>query len=656
MRKSAPLFRRCPHRGKIVGIDFSALVARLLFPLAGFTALVWLAVRLLPKPSRAAYPCMKAALPVASSFLVWLAGLSASAFALNAAQRKLRQRRAWGAAVVTLSALMVFSSTFLATPQRDLRGAVDAVVPDPLGPNNPIGKAKGIFPGRVVWAWNPDATNENCVPNKWGDGYFLDKNCNQNVVDAMLADALQQLTGAASEQDAWEAVFRYFNRTHGKGDVGYADGETIFIKVNAVHAWTTNKDGSIRNDDGYGNVDTSPQAILAMLRQLVYKAGVPQENIYIGDPYTHLFKHCLEKWRADFPRAHYLDKSGLNGCEKYTADPKPAMYFSDKGTVLKTTTDSYFTAMENADYLLNIPAMKGHRWGGVTFFGKNFFGANTRSGADHMHAGLHRQDYNLPLRSDYGMYRVFVDLLGHEKLGGKSLLYFMDALWACSYEHEPPVKFKSAPFNNDWTSSILLSLDPLAIESVCLDILQAEFPKTESEVPGRYWYANFPAVDDYLHQAADSRYWPKDIVYDPESDGTPLGSLGVHEHWNNPVDQQYSRNLGAGSGIELIKRLPSAGVSQSVTLPNSPVLLANCPNPFNAATTLVFELPSPATVRLEIYAPSGKRVAQLLHEHRNAGSHRVFWDASAMPSGVYFVKLAVEEQSVDNIRPVLLVK
>ena len=650
MSSNASLFRRCPHRAQSVGIRFSSWAARLLFPFVGVIALVWLAVRLLPKPSRAAHPCMKAALPVASTFLIWLAGLSASVSAFRLSRRPCRTLWAVAAAGV---GLVVFLLTFLVAPQINLQGAV---CQDPLGLNNPIGEAKGIFPGRVVWEWNPDATNENCVPNKWGDGYFLDKNCNQNVVDVMLADALQQLTGAASEQAAWDSVFHYFNRTHGKGDVGYADGETIFIKINAVHAWTTNKDGSIRNDDSYGNVDTSPQATLAMLRQLVNRAGVPQENIYIGDPYTHLFKHCLEKWRADFPRIHYLDKSGLNGCENYTAAAKPVMRFSDKGMVLKTTTDSYFTAMENADYLLNIPAMKGHRWAGVTFFAKNFFGANTRSSADHMHAGLHRENYNKPLRNEYGMYRVFVDLLGHEKLGRKCLLYFMDALWACSYEHEPPVKFKSAPFNNDWTSSILLSFDPVAIESICLDILQAEFPKSESEVPGHYWYANFPAVDDYLHQAADSRYWPKDIVYDPEGDGTALGSLGVHEHWNNPVDQQYSCNLGFDGGIELLKRLPSASVSNAAVIPASPAILSNYPNPFNAATTLVFTLPSPATVRLDIYSSAGKQVARLLNERRDAGSHHVFWDASTMPSGVYFVRLTVEEQSVRFVRSVLLVK
>ncbi len=35
---------------------------------------------------------------------------------------------------------------------------------DPLGPNNPIGEAKGTNPGRVVWVFNPLATNPDCVP------------------------------------------------------------------------------------------------------------------------------------------------------------------------------------------------------------------------------------------------------------------------------------------------------------------------------------------------------------------------------------------------------------------------------------------------------------------------------------------------------------
>jgi parallel beta-helix repeat protein len=55
-----------------------------------------------------------------------------------------------------------------------------------------------------------------------------------------------------------------------------------------------------------------------------------------------------------------------------------------------------------------------------------------------------------------------------------------------------------------------------------------------------------------LHEAALADNPPSGTVYDPENDGTRLASLGVHEHWNNPVDKKYSRNLGTGEGIELV--------------------------------------------------------------------------------------------------------
>ena len=47
---------------------------------------------------------------------------------------------------------------------------------------------------------------------------------------------------------------------------------------------------------------------------------------------------------------------------------------------------------------------------------------------------------------------------------------------------------------------------------------------------------------------------PSGTFYDPghASDVTPLASLGIHEHWNNPTDKLYSGNFGAAEGIELI--------------------------------------------------------------------------------------------------------
>ncbi|MBA7690037.1 hypothetical protein ES703_98557 [subsurface metagenome] len=86
----------------------------------------------------------------------------------------------------------------------------------------------------------------------------------------------------------------------------------------------------------------------------------------------------------------------------------------------------------------------------------------------------------------------------------------------------------------------------MAIDSVGLDFLRHENKLNQDmvDVSGN--------PDNYMHEAALADNPPSGTFYDPEGDGTRLASLGVHEHWNNPTDKQYSRNLGTGNGIELV--------------------------------------------------------------------------------------------------------
>ena len=551
MRFISRFIKFCPKTGRPV-----KALKRWIIPVFSILSLLWILIRVVPKPQRATYPCMKVAIPFASSFLIYLTGVLGSVLVFKKAFRKLAENKYLMAGFLMLFGFGIGLITVL-SDQKEVLASDNASYDyeDPLGPNAPIGEAKGILPGRVVWVHNPDATNENCQSETYGDGYFLDKNCDQDLVDEMLQTAILEVSGEASAAEAWDAIFRYFNSTHDKGEIGYVDGEKIFIKVNAVHAWTTNKDLSIKNDGNYGNVDTSPQVILAVLKQLIYKAGVPQDAIYIGDPYTQIFKHVYEKLSAEFPEVHYMSKSDSDLREKLKATNMDTLQYSDRGSTLLTDHHTFFDCIVNADYMLSLPAIKGHRWAGVTFFGKNHFGSNTADGAWRLHPGLVKPEKDIPIREGYRLYRVIVDLMSYEHLGGKTLIYIGDFLWGTSYEHDPPAKFRSEPFNNDWTSSVLVSMDPVAISSVALDILQEEFQVEDlTTTPPRYTYVRFPAVDDYLHQAASSEWWPEGIVYDPEDDGTPVESLGVHEHWNNPVDKEYTRNLGTGEGIELVYR------------------------------------------------------------------------------------------------------
>jgi len=616
MRLFSRTIKYCPKTGRPV-----KALKKWILPLFSILALIWVLIRVVPRPQRAAYPCMKVAIPFASSLIIYLGGLLASVVIFKKAFRRIGESRYALAGFLILLGIG-FSLTSIFINNRDVYAGetIIADYEDPLGPNAPIGEAKGIIPGRVVWMHNPDATNEDCIPWDYGDGYFLDKNCDQVLVDEMLSLAILEVASATSEEEAWDSIFNHFNATHDKGEVGYTEGEKIFIKINAVHAWNINSDLSIRDDDAYGDVDTSPQVILAVLRQLINKAGVPEDAIYIGDPYTNIFKHLHDKLSAEFPTVHYMSRGDHDNREKLQLTNTEEIRFSDRGSVLDVETDNFYDCTIDADYILSLPAMKGHRGGGVTFFAKNHFGTNNKSSAAHMHKGLHKGTSD-PLRGEYKSYRVFVDLMSYEHLGGKTLIYIGDFLWGTSMEHDPPVKFLSGPFNNDYSSSILVSLDPVAIASVGLDILQEEFQVLDESVyPPRNTYVRFSAVDDYLHQAASSEWWPIGLTYDPEDDGTPIGSLGVHEHWNNATDRQYTRNLGTGDGIELIYKNTMQTPSSTNEIPEGRNGFKAYLSQGNSILNLVPDKEWQGKVSVKIYAVSGQLMQQHTLEYIDQGA------------------------------------
>jgi hypothetical protein len=188
-------------------------------------------------------------------------------------------------------------------------------------------------------------------------------------------------------------------------------------------------------------------------------------------------------------------------------------------------------------------------------------------------------------------------------------------------------------------------LDPVAIESVGLDILQKEFTKEEidnnRDTPDRYTYVQWDGVDDYLHQAASSEWWPDSITYDPDSSGTPVGSLGVHEHWNNTAEMEYSKNLGTGDGIELVKlfQIPT-GIKGNKT----EFIMEVFPNPVTTTATIRFHLNQSSQVKLDVYSLDGKIIKTIINGHLHAGDQYIEWNPGNL-TGTYFVKLVLTESS-----------
>ena len=631
----------------------------------GIASTVWFLVRVIPKPSRATYPCIQAAAPVMSGFVVYMITIMSSALAFKLLKRNLKRFRFVPAALALLVAFGA-SLIFLGNNPFKAKAGIKILTAIHVA-NEPIGEGKGIFPGRVVWAWDRDATNENCT-NTWkiqnnpddDDGYFLPHNNDQKLIDSLLSASVKKLTGTNSNAQAWTALFKYHNNKNGIGELDYATGERIFIKINQGTAgWNINTaDLSVPttyNAKFYGVTETLGPLILSVLRQLVNEKGIPQQFIYVGDPIAHIYRHNYDYLAAEFPDVKYFDKeySGMGRTKTAGLSTEPVIRYSDGGEIMTNAeTDRIYLEMEQAHYLINMACLKGHERAGITLTAKNHFGSHSRSGAAHLHAGLvwvdkndWAGDYDL-MRTDYGMYRVQVDIMGSKYLGGNTLLYMVDGFWGGPEATMKPVKWKMAPFNNDWSSSLFISQDQVALESVCFDFLRTEF--TELNHPGLA-FPNYSAADDYLMQAADSANWPDGIYYDPDDNGTPINSLGIHEHWNNAQDKQYSRNLGMDYGIELLS-IPEDLVA-SIDDNRVAGMLRNgfisaYPNPFTESVSLQFRISDNASVSVEIYNLAGQVVYQIPDRSYTPGDYTVNWTGGngngiQLPGGMYIAKMKI---------------
>jgi len=602
-------------------------------------ATIWFLIRVIPKPSRATYPCMQAAAPFMSGLVIYLLFIAGG----GAAYIRFKQNWAKSRYIVSFGFLFLFiSSLFLILGYNsNLSFAINSnanLLPDPV--NAPIGTSVGYFPGRVVWAYNPDATKENCK-NVSGDYWF--QNTNNPVVQKMMDDAILNLTDSKTTNEGWDKLFRNFNIRHGKGKIGYTSGEKIVIKINTTNTSETQYE--------YGpRMDATPEVLYAVLKQLIMDVGVNQEDIVAGDPYRRFANPLWNLCHTAFPNVHYIEGYGENGREQTKISNIESLVFSDKENKSRLPADYM-----DAAYLINIPCLKSHGSAEISVTAKNHQGSvlasdqNANSqGASHLHSDFPDANHTL-----MNQYRHLVDYMGHEKLGGNTVLFIVDAIWSGTDWNGAVEKWGMSPFNNDYTSSLFLSQDGVAVESVCYDFLYSEYL---SYTHKNYYnqaatYPLWPAAQDYIHQAASSDYWPQDFKYDPEGDGTIIGSLGVTEHWNNSTNKQYSVNLtGNSGGIHLVSVPSTLVASELVKYDPLPLHFENTsveslkaknvrvyPNPFQ--DHLSIELPTLENDKktlVEIYNTEAKLV---FSKQCNSAETIRMNELARLPKGMYILKI-----------------
>jgi hypothetical protein len=482
-------------------------------------ATLWFLVRVIPKPSRAAYPCMQVAAPVMSGFVLWLIALTGATFAFKKARHKFSEAKYLAAGLFIV--LGIVSMNFFSADSNAKNTTSDLKIW--YKPNVPLGKGKGIYPGRVAWGHNPKiATWDEKTGFWWEDRYN-----NEKETGKLLAKTLSALTEKQNDQESWDALFRFFNRTKRNKDAGYTQGEKVTIKINLNNTYS---------HESNNEINANPQLVLTLLKSLVNKAGVRQENITVTDPSRFITNNVYDKCHAVFPDVHYIDHNGGDGREKASFVENAIPYSVDNGKV----ATGLASCVVNADYIIDLALMKGHVSQGVTLCAKNFFGCTSIE--DDWHKNAHSAGFSQNREGLY-TYSVYTDYMGHKDLGAKTMLFLIDGIYSNKFVDKiPAFKWQLAPFSNNWPNSLFASQDGVAIDAVVLDFVLTEWPDAPDMM-----YSDYS-----VNESAQADNPPSGTVYDPERDGTRLTSLGASEHWNNPAEKKYSRNLGKKEGIELV--------------------------------------------------------------------------------------------------------
>lgn len=322
--------------------------------------------------------------------------------------------------------------------------------PTPEPPSPPTGS-------RVVHVHDSDATNWN------GSGWYGD-HVNQSVVDSMVDRGVMELTGTSTRANAWRALIPNYS------------GGTVAIKVNF-------------NNEGRDNIiDALIHPVNTVIQGLT-DIGVATEDILVFDATRHIPDHFKSGCAFTGVRFYSWDEADFTVPVTFSRPNIPEQYLA--------------SAVVDAAYLINMPIMKNHSITGVTLTFKNHFGTIHNCYALHEYVDLS------PGNADYN---PMVDIYLSPHIRDKTVLILGDGLFA-SKENTNTVPERWQTFGNEFPNSLFFATDPVAIDCVMYDLLNAE--------P----YGVPEGADDLLRLAANA-------------------GLGTREHgdpWAQPWGAGYSQ-------------------------------------------------------------------------------------------------------------------
>ncbi len=121
-----------------------------------------------------------------------------------------------------------------------------------------------------------------------------------------------------------------------------------------------------------------------------------------------------------------------------------------------------------------------------------------------------------------------------------------------------------------------------------------------------------------------------------------------------PVEQKIFWFINSFDGKDSTKSANSpftfticrtTGIDEDLLIPEQYAISQNYPNPFNPTTTIKYEIPQQTHVLLTIFNTNGQAVETLVNQKQSPGYYSIQWDATNLPSGVYFYKISADGYS-----------
>ncbi len=324
---------------------FCRILGKCWIYIAGFASLLWFLIRVIPKPSRAAYPCQRAAFPIASAFLIWLTATLFSFKFFQTAGRLFRKNYALSAIGLLLAGALLLAVSNLLFPARDL----------------------------AAYAFSAHAAAPEMVRDYSADtDQFIDPRATVSLISAEADDVF------AIDKDRVEQMVREAISLAGGLEGIISDGNTVVLKPNMI---ATTFRGAALPTEANGMV--TDWRVVAAVAKMVREINPSGEILVIegtSDPSTAQGYELLKYTREFIPEVDaFLALEEISGdWNDYESDELrsfllPAETALNPDFVLPDGNSQYYYNKRyfEADVIISLPVLKNHESTGVTGAIKN---------------------------------------------------------------------------------------------------------------------------------------------------------------------------------------------------------------------------------------------------------------------------------------------